>query len=149
MLDLGGRLAIVAQDVPAPELQQVSRSRNVMAALLEAAIAAVYLEFGFEEVSGAVVDAFEERIAFASAGHVDAKTELQEALARSGRQVQYLVLDVTGPPHARRFECAATIDGERFGTGAGSTKKAAEQEAATEALAALGVEPRSPDSLLG
>ncbi len=141
MLDLGERLAVVAQDVPATELRQVSRSRNVMAALLEAAIAAVYLEFGFEEVEGAIVEAFEERIEFASAGHVDAKTELQEALARSGRQVQYLVLAVTGPPHARRFECSATIDGEQFGMGSGSTKKAAEQEAATQALAALGVEP--------
>jgi dsRNA-specific ribonuclease len=37
--------------------------------------------------------------------------------------------------------CAALIDGERLGTGSGSTKKAAEQEAAAEALAALGVHP--------
>ncbi|MDH4178275.1 MAG: ribonuclease III, partial [Thermoleophilia bacterium] len=81
-LDLGTRLASVAQDVPGPELQRISRSRNVLAALLEAAIAAVYLEHGFDAVAGAIVDAFEERIVFASSGHVDAKTELQEALAR-------------------------------------------------------------------
>jgi ribonuclease-3 len=72
---------------------------------------------------------------------VDSKTELQEALARTGRAVQYEVLDVEGPPHERRFVCAALIDGERLGTGSGSTKKAAEQEAAAEALAALGVHP--------
>ncbi len=143
-LDLGARLAEISQDVPAPELQRIARSRNVLAALLEAAIAAVYLEFGFDAVAAPIVEAFEERIEFASTGHVDAKTELQEALARTGRQVQYLVLEVDGPPHARQFRCAATIDGEQFGVGVGSTKKAAEQEAASQALVALGVEPPPP-----
>jgi ribonuclease III len=68
---------------------------------------------------------------------VDAKTELQEALARTGRIVQYDVLAVEGPPHERRFVCAALIDGEELGVGRGSTKKAAEQEAAAQALEAL------------
>jgi len=64
-LDLGARLAERAQEVPAPELQRISRSRNVLAALLEAAIAAVYLEYGFEIVTGAIVEAFDDRIEFA------------------------------------------------------------------------------------
>ena len=51
----------------------------------------------------------------------------------------YAVVDVEGPPHDRRFVCAATIDGEQLGIGRGSTKKAAEQEAAKQALVALGV----------
>jgi ribonuclease-3 len=136
-LDLGTVLVQRAQDVPGPELHRISLSRNVLAALLEAAIAAVYLEHGFEHVEDAVVDAFAERIEFASTGHVDAKTELQEALARTGRVVQYDVLAVEGPPHERRFVCAALIDGEELGVGRGSTKKAAEQEAAAQALEAL------------
>jgi ribonuclease III len=140
-LDLGARLAAQAQDVAQGELQRISRSRNVLAALLEAAIAAVYLEVGFEEVAEAIVEAFEPRIEYASTGHVDSKTELQEALARTGRQVQYSVLSVDGPAHDRRFVCAATIDGEELGVGTGSTKKAAEQEAAAKVLAALGVRP--------
>ena len=130
-----------AQDVPGPELHRISLSRNVLAALLEAAIAAVYLEYGYDVVAPAIVEAFDERIEYASTGHVDSKTELQEALARTGRAVQYEVLEVDGPPHERRFVCAALIDGERLGTGRGTTKKAAEQEAAAEALAALGVHP--------
>jgi len=138
-LDLGGVLVQRAQDIPGPELHRISLSRNVLAALLEAAIAAVYLEHGFEAAEAAVVDAFDERIEFASTGHVDAKTELQEALARTGRVVQYDVLAVEGPPHERRFVCAALIDGERLGTGRGTTKKAAEQEAAAEALGSLPV----------
>ena len=46
-LGLGSMLVARAQDVPQPELQRISLSRNVLAALLEAAIAAVYLEDGF------------------------------------------------------------------------------------------------------
>ncbi|MGL6279474.1 MAG: ribonuclease III [Gaiella sp.] len=137
-LGLGERFLRHARDVPDAELQRISLSRNVLAALLEAAVAAVYLARGFEVTERAVVEAFAGRIAFASTGHVDNKTELQEALARSGRQVVYAVLEVEGPPHDRRFVCAATIDGEQLGMGRGSTKKAAEQEAAAEALVALG-----------
>ena len=136
-LELGTVLVQRAQDVPGPELHRISLSRNVLAALLVAAIAAVYLEPGFAHVEDAVVDAFADRIEFASTGHVDSKTELQEALARTGRIVQYDVLAVEGPPHERRFVCAALIDGEELGVGRGSTKKAAEQEAAAQALEAL------------
>ena len=89
-------------------------------------------------VEAAVVEAFDERIEYARSGHVDNKTELQEALARSGNQVQYIVLEVEGPPHDRRFVCAVMIAGEQVGIGRGSTKKAAEQEAARQALEAMG-----------
>ena len=143
-LELGRYLIDQAQDVPEAELERISLSRNVLAALLEAAIAAVYLEHGFEQVEAAVVEAFDARIEYARSGHVDNKTELQEALARSGNQVQYIVLDVEGPPHDRRFVCSATIAGEQVGIGRGSTKKAAEQEAARQALEAMGLGPREP-----
>jgi ribonuclease-3 len=141
-LELGERLAERAQDVPPGELKRISRSTNVLAALLEAAIAAVYLEFGFERVEPAIVRAFAGRIDYARSSHVDNKTELQEALARSGRQVTYDVLEVDGPPHDRHFVCAALVDGEQIGVGSGSTKKAAEQEAARQVLEALGIEPQ-------
>jgi ribonuclease-3 len=141
-LGLGERLVERGQDVPPGELKRISRSTNVLAALLEAAIAAVYLEFGFERVEPAIVAAFAGRIDYARTSHVDNKTELQEALARSGRQVAYEVLEVDGPPHDRRFVCAALVDGEQIGVGSGSTKKAAEQEAAQQVLEALGIEPQ-------
>jgi ribonuclease-3 len=142
-LGMGERLAEHASEVPAPELLRISRSRNVLAALLEAAIAAVYLEYGFDGAAPAIVAAFEERIEYARTSHVDNKTELQEALARTGRQVQYVVLQVEGPPHDRRYVCAALVDGEQAGVGSGSTKKAAEQEAAQQVLSSLGVEPQA------
>jgi ribonuclease-3 len=46
-------------------------------------------------------------------------------------------ISVQGPPHERRFTCAAIIDDEELGRGQGRTKKAAEQEAAREALSKL------------
>ena len=140
-LGLGDRLLDFAGDVSADELQRISRSRNVLAAVLEAAIAAVYLEHGFERIEPAIVGAFAERIEYARSSHVDYKTELQEALARSGNQVHYTVLEVEGPPHDRQFVCAAHVAGTQLGMGKGSTKKAAEQEAARQALDALGVVP--------
>ena len=82
----------------------------------------------------AVVAAFSDQIEHALTSRVDHKTDLQELLARTGRQVAYLEISVEGPPHERRFTCAATIDGEELGRGEGGTKKAAEQEAAREAL---------------
>ncbi|HEX5027634.1 MAG TPA: ribonuclease III [Gaiellaceae bacterium] len=140
-LGLGDRLLDNAGVAPKDELQRIARSRNVLAAVLEAAIAAVYLEHGFERIEPAIVDAFGDRIEYARSSHVDYKTELQEALARSGNQVHYTVLEVEGPPHDRRFVCAAHVAGDQLGVGKGSTKKAAEQEAARQALEALGVVP--------
>jgi ribonuclease-3 len=134
-LGLGERMCEEASGLQADEAERLSHNRNVLAALLEAAIAAVYLEHGFEAVEPAIVDAFESRIEYALTTHVDHKTELQERLARTGRSVSYTVLDVQGPPHDRSFTAAAMIDGEVTGTGTGRSKKDAEQAAAQEALA--------------
>jgi ribonuclease-3 len=133
-LGLGERMRDEASTLQVEEAARLSLNRNVLAALLEAAIAAVYLEHGFELVEPAIVDAFEARIEYALTTHVDHKTELQEQLARLGRSVSYTVLDVEGPPHDRSFTAAAVIDGEVAGTGSGRSKKDAEQAAAQEAL---------------
>ena len=142
-LDLSARLteAAVAGGIAPDELVRIVKSRNVNAALLEAAIAALFLEHGYEPVEAAIVAAFSDRIDYASSTHVDHKTELQEALARSGRSVSYSVLDVEGPPHERRFACAALVDGEDLGRGTGPSKKDAEQAAAKLALAVIAVLP--------
>jgi ribonuclease-3 len=139
-LDLGKTLLDRGAEIPADELERLSKNRNVLAALLEAALAALFLEHGFERIEQPIVSAFDPRIEYAMTTHVDYKTELQEALARRGQSVSYSVLEVEGPPHDRRFTCAAAIDGEQLGVGHGESKKAAEQEAAKQALAALGIE---------
>jgi ribonuclease III len=136
-LDLGPLLAERGVSLPDEELERLIRNRNILAALLEAALAALFLEHGFEKVEPAIVGAFSEQIEYAATQHVDYKTELQEALARQKRQVSYSVLEVEGPAHERRFTCAALIDGQQMGEGAGRTKKDAEQEAARQALEAI------------
>ena len=135
-LGLGDRLVAEATD-PSEALTQLATNRNVLAAVLEAALAALYLEHGFEPIAGAIVGAFNGRIEFALNNQVDHKTELQEQLARRGRSVNYTLLNAEGPPHNRTFTSAAVIDGEEAGVGRGSSKKAAEQNAAREALARL------------
>ena len=139
-LGLGRRLVEqVASTQTQEELERLARNRNVLAAVIEAALGALFLQHGFAAIEDAVVAAFSEQIEHALTTRVDHKTDLQELLARSGRHVTYVEVSVEGPPHERSFTCAAVIDGEELGRGAGQTKKAAEQEAAREALAKLDV----------
>jgi ribonuclease-3 len=137
-LDLGKRLLEQAGSEGDPEeLKRLAVNRNVLAALVEACLGALYLEHRFEAIRGPIVSAFADRIDYALQGHVDFKTELQEELARRGKTVSYAVLEVQGPPHDRRFTSAAVIDEEQVGVGTGASKKAAEQAAARQALEKL------------
>ena len=140
-LSLGERLGAQAVDLPEDEVGRLVKNRNVLAALLEAALAALFLQHGFAAIEEAIVAAFDDRIHYALTSHVDHKTELQEAAARQGRSVAYTVVEVDGPPHDRSFTCAVMIDGEQLGVGCGRSKKSAEQEAAKEALEKLVPEP--------
>jgi ribonuclease-3 len=136
-LQLGERLAAHGAGDP-DELARLASNRNVLAALVEACLGALYLEHGFEPIRPAIVSAFGDRIDYAIEGHVDFKTELQEELARRGQTVSYSVLEVEGPPHDRRFTCAAVIEEKNVGVGTGASKKAAEQAAAKQALEKMG-----------
>src|SRR5919204_174286 len=118
---------------PSTTSRRTSRSKNLRE-LIDSALAALFLEHGFEPIESAIVEAFDPQIEFALTSHVDHKTELQERLARSGRSVTYTVVNVEGPPHDRTFTAAAVIDGNVVGTGSGRSKKDAEQAAAEEAL---------------
>jgi ribonuclease-3 len=133
-MGLGERLAELAGRTDSDELKRLAHNRNVLSALVEACLGALYLEHGFEPIRAPIVSAFADRIEYALEGHVDFKTELQEELARRGQAVSYSVLEVEGPPHNRTFRCSANINGEEVGIGTGPSKKAAEQMAAREAL---------------
>ena len=137
-LGLDAQLAARGEGRVAPdELERLVRSSKVLAAMLEATVAAVFLQHGFEVVQLAVAATFAPRLDYALLNPVDHKTELQEALARLGRHVVYAVLETEGPAHERLFTCAAVIDGEQFGVGSGRSKKDAEQIAAQTALGRL------------
>jgi ribonuclease-3 len=126
------------------DLGRLTATRSVVSAVLEAALGALYVTYGFERVREPIVEAFSEQIEHALTSSLDAKTALQEELARRRKTVSYTVLETAGPPHVRRFTCAAVIDGEIAGVGTGPSKKAAEQIAAREALAKL--PPPDPDT---
>jgi len=119
------------------DLDTLVGSQSVMAALVESAIGAAYVEFGFAPVSEAVVEAFDEAIDYAVERHVDHKTVLQEELARQGASVTYRLMETSGPAHERMFTTAALLGERELGRGSGRSKKASEQAAAREALAEL------------
>ncbi len=103
----------------------------------EALIGACFLAFGFDRVAAAVGAAFETQIEGAVEAPVDAKSALQELLARRRARVTYVVIGESGPAHQRTFEVEAIVGGEAVGAGAGRSKKAAEQVAAEQALKRL------------
>jgi ribonuclease-3 len=135
-LDLAGDIRARGEQLGAApvEIDALSKSPGVLAAIVEAAVGAGYLEFGLGAVSGPVVHAFASRIDYALAEHVDAKTVLQEELARRGASVTYAIADVSGPPHQRWFTSVALVEGRELGRGAARSKKGSEQLAAREAL---------------
>ncbi len=116
------------------------RYRNsIISDTLEALIGAIYLDGGLEPAR-----VFVERFILTDIEHkqlfYDSKTVLQEIIQRDYRQeeIQYVVVGEEGPDHAKVFRVEVQIAGETAGCGSGSTKKAAEQEAAYQAIQKLG-----------
>lgn len=106
---------------------------SILADVMEAVIGAVYRDSSFEVAFQMI-----ERIFGNSLTEVtpfDPKTELQEVLHAAGSEPpSYLLEMVEGPEHAPTFVTVVIVDGEKAGRGRGTTKKAAQQEAAAEAL---------------
>ena len=115
-------------------------SERVLASICEAIIGAAYLAFGLERTAAAVVRSFEGKVDEALEHPVDYKSVLQERLARQAEVVAYRIDAEQGPAHDRSFVAVAEVAGEELGRGEGRTKKGAEQEAALQALAALGAD---------
>ena len=119
-------------------------SDRILASVCESVIGASYLAFGFDRVAPTVAQAFSDQIATALEHPLDHKSVLQERLARNGDTVVYAIEDEHGPPHERLFVASAQVAGRPIGHGEGKTKKAAEQEAALDALGELGSGPAPP-----
>lgn len=116
------------------DLPSLLASERALASVCESVIGACYLHHGFELTEPAVVAAFATQVELASETLLDFKSALQERLARVGGKVRYEITEESGPSHDRSFEVAASVEGEVIGKGAGRSKKAAEQAAASEAL---------------
>lgn len=110
----------------------------ILCAAFEAVVGAVFLDQGLEVVEPWLHEMIAPTLAeiMADAKHKDAKSEFQIwAQARFNITPRYQVLSAEGPDHERTFTVAAMVDGEKWGVGYGRSKQAAEQLAASAALA--------------
>lgn len=105
----------------------------------EAIIAAIYLDGGIEEAKKFVLR-FVEKHAKSQGSFKDYKTKLQEVIQKNPEELlEYVLVGESGPDHDKRFEMEVHLNSNVIGKGIGKSKKNAEQEAAREALALMGL----------
>jgi len=108
---------------------------SILADTLEALIGAVYVNRGLDEAFRVVhllFDPLITRSASLGAG-LDWKTSLQELTASESLGVPEYHVEESGPDHAKSFTAIVRVGGEAYGSGAGRSKKEAEQQAAEAA----------------
>jgi ribonuclease-3 len=113
---------------------------SILAGCLEALVAAVYLDGGYDEAFRVIEVLYAPLLEEMRGGikDLDFKTRLQEYIQkRLNTTPHYSVTEEEGPAHAKTFEVIITINGKAFGTGRGKSKKEAEQRAAEKALRSL------------
>lgn len=117
------------------------RRPSILADALEAIFAAVFLDAGFEVARTVIDRLYAPAITAIDPGTAlkDPKTALQEHLqARKLALPVYETTRVLGEAHLQEFEVSCTIQAlDVSATGRGSSRRAAEQQAAERALAAL------------
>ena len=120
------------------ENQTGGRNRkSILSDALEAVIGAIYLDGGFtsakEFVLKYILTDIEHKQLF-----YDSKTILQEYVQGNYKEtLNYRLTEESGPDHNKNFAVEARIGEKVIGRGSGRTKKAAEQEAAYQALLVL------------
>ena len=107
---------------------------SIISDVMEAIIGALYVDNGME-----VAKAYIHRFILSDLEHkqlfYDAKTILQERVQQKNQgTLHYELIREEGPDHDKMFVIEAKIDDKTIGAGQGRTKKAAEQQAAYEAL---------------
>lgn len=107
---------------------------SIISDVMEAIIGAIYLDSGMDKAA-----AYIHKFILSDLDHkqlfYDAKTMLQEFVQRDNKGVlHYELISEQGPDHDKIFVVEARIGDKKIGTGTGRTKKAAEQQAAYEAL---------------
>lgn len=116
---------------------------SALADAFESVIGAIFLDGGYEAAREFILREFRPTLSEMGAPPVleNPKGELQELLqAKSPDAPKYHVISATGPDHDRVFECTVHHGGVELARGAGKSKKAAESEAALNALLKLRAE---------
>lgn len=114
--------------------------KAIMADIFEALMGAIYLDLGFATVRSVVLRIIvpymeDPNISFFS----DYKSSLQEFVQTEQKSLEYVIVKEEGPAHNKTFTMNVMIDNIIYGTGVGSSKKEAEQEAAKYALEKLAI----------
>jgi ribonuclease-3 len=146
----GEYLAGIAQTMNLPDRVRLgsgerkgggARRKTILAGALEAIIGAVYLDGGLAACLSCIERWFAEALAVVARdpGDRDEKTRLQELLQARGEPLPvYVVVVVSGPEHARQFKVSCTVSLLEIPvSGTGGSRREAEKQAATAALAAL------------
>ncbi len=111
---------------------------STLADALEAIIGAIFLDAGLEAATQFVLRVLGDELDKLGLGLIESnpKGELQERLqAINSEAPAYRIIGQTGPDHAKSFEAAVSWRGVELGRGAGKSKKEAEVQAASSALA--------------
>jgi ribonuclease-3 len=113
---------------------------SLLSNAFEALMGAIYLESGLATVQNITIELLEivhDEISLDSL-FKDYKTSLQELTqAHYGTTPEYQLIAAHGPDHKKEFEVAVIIDGKRYASACGKSKKQAQQEAAQIALTML------------
>ena len=115
------------------------RSRtSIIADVVEAVIAAIYLDGGLEPAQRFIYAHILADTKTKIRLNTDYKTMLQELIQQKKNQLlTYELLSETGPDHDKKFSVRVLLNGRPVGTGSGTSKKRAEQAAAREAVETL------------
>ena len=110
---------------------------GILCDVMESLIAAAYLDSGFESAKGIITRLVLPKVRKIESFH-DYKTELQELVQQKKEQhLTYELIKETGPDHCKEFTVQVLLNGKTVGTGTGTSKKRAEQEAASVAICRL------------
>lgn len=109
---------------------------SILADFFEAVIGAIYLDGGLEAARSFIFRHFQKEIEAIIKTPVHNWKALLQDYCQKQFQVtpQYKVLEETGPDHQKHFKVAIFVQDKNWGEGIGSSKKAAQQAAAEEAL---------------
>jgi ribonuclease-3 len=114
------------------------RPKN-LAGALEALIGAIYFDQGFAIARDFVLRIFDIQGVVEKGDTQDYKSILQELVqAQEQETPKYRLLKAEGPDHDREFIVGVVVGNRRLAKGRGKSKRAAEKEAAREALKKLG-----------
>jgi len=115
-----------------PKNKKITIEDKVIADCLEALIGAIYLDKGLNYTEKFILNLWSDHIKASAVTQIDAKTKLQEYSLKIFKALPvYKLISNTGPRHKPLFKVAVKLKDTKFFTAHGSSKKDAEQNAAT------------------